>query len=95
MKIFTPDEASWKEVVQMTKTEFDLLRDKNIPQIVKYIEFNPDAIWTKSKGQQVRCCFLVMEYLKAAEVLEFINEAGVQDERFIRHIFSEIAGAIH
>ena len=36
-----------------------------------------------------------MEYLNAAEMLEFINEMEHQDDRFLRYIFTEIAGAIH
>ena len=95
MKIMTPDAKSWDNVVQKTRTEFDLVKELNIKSIVKYIEFNEDAIWTNSKGKQLRCCYLVMENLKAAEMLEFINEMGSQSDQFIRYMFIEIASAIH
>ena len=51
MKIMTPDKKEWKAVVNKTRTEFNLLKERSIPSIVKYIEFNEDAIWTKSKGK--------------------------------------------
>ena len=43
---------------------------------MKYLEFNDNATWTNSKGKKIPCIYLVMEYLRAAEMLEFINEMG-------------------
>ena len=54
---------------------------------MKYVDFNENAVWTKSNGKKVTCIFIVMEYLRAAEMLEFINEMGDQDDSFYRYIF--------
>ena len=95
MKIMTPGQAGWQSCVDKTRIEFNLLKERDISSIVKYLEFNDNAIWTQSKGKQVPCIFLVMEFLRASEMLEFINEMGDQDDSFFRYIFLEIANGIH
>ena len=91
----TPSQAEWTGCVEKTKTEYNLLKERDISSIVKYLEFNDHAIWTKSNGKQVPCIYLVMEFLKATEMLEFINEMGTQDDSFLRYIFLQIASGIH
>ena len=69
MKIFVYDPKGWDDLVKTIKSEFEIVSKLNRTSIVEYIEFNENAIWTKSTGEKVKCCFLVMQYLRAAELL--------------------------
>ena len=75
MKLFVPDEADRETVVAKTRTEFELVKDLEIPQIMKYYDFNEKATWTKSTGEKVEVCYLVMELLDGVELLDFLNES--------------------
>ena len=74
MKLFVPDLADRDLVIPKTKAEFELVKDLNIPQIMKYYEFNEKATWRKSTGEEVEVCYLVMELLDGVELLDFLNE---------------------
>ena len=74
MKIFVPDGADKDNVIEKTKYEFDLIKDLDIPNVMKYYEFKEDATWVKSDGKTKTVCYLLMELLDGVELLDFLNE---------------------
>lgn len=67
----------------------------NIDGIMKYYEFEEDAIWTTSKGKQKNVSYLVMELLEGVELLDFLNESQELDDTMLRYMFLQIGNAIH
>ena len=95
MKIFVPDGADKDSVIDKTKYEFDLIKDLDIPNVMKYYEFKENATWVKSDGSKKQVCYLLMELLDGVELLDFLNECQEQKDEFLRYIFLELAKTIH
>ena len=82
--------------IKRTKAEFDTMRGLNLESIPKYIEFNTDAIWTKSNGEEVKVCYVVMENVEGIELIDLFNNLGRRaTEPELRYVFSYVALALH
>jgi len=95
MKMFILDGISDARMIEKTKAEYEVVKGLDCNLIMKYFEFQENATWTKSSGNQKQVCYLVMELLDGVELLELLNECQEQDDSFIRYIFLQIGNAIH
>ena len=96
MKIFTPTSSERKTIVNMTKREFELVKDLNITNVIEYYEFNEEATWIKRTGQEVEVCYLLMELVDGVCFFDFLNASqGLKDDCLLRYIFIDLAKTIH
>lgn len=100
MKIYTKGSKAQdvERLIEKTRAEFEVVQGLNIESIVKYHEFNDNAIWTKSNGETKQVCYTVMDPLEGVELLDFMNSANedeMQADPFFRYIFLKIGNAIH
>ena len=51
MKIFEPHPDDKEVFLNYTQAEFDIVKGIESDQIVKYFEFEHDAVWYKSNGK--------------------------------------------
>ena len=63
--------------------------------VMKYHEFNGNAIWKKANGEEKQVSYLVMELLEGVELLEFIKTCEILEDNFIRYIFLQVGATIH
>ena len=87
-----------KKFIDETQREFDLVVQANIPAVVKYYEFKPEAIWHKKNGQDVECSYLLMENLEGLMLVSFFNKVPRQlrnNDNDLRFIYLQIADAIN
>ena len=81
------NDSNIETVIRKTKEEFEIVKALNLPGVMRYHEFEEDAVWTNGKGKQRKVAYLVMELIKGVELLEFINECEMLDDSTIRYIF--------
>merc|ERR1712193_427951 len=82
-------------MIEKTKAEYEVVKGLDCSLIMKYFEFQENATWTKSSGNQKQVCYLVMELLDGVELLELLNECDELDDPTLRYIFLQVATAIH
>ena len=100
MKIFEPHQSNfaaggkldknWQDFIQKTQFEYDIVRKLNSGKIIKYYDFNPDAVWHKKNGQDKKCAYLLMEIVDGVELFDFFRSGQEIDEKMMRHVFLNV-----
>ena len=71
---------------------FQLLRDEvksvNIldhKHVLKYFEFNENAVWNKKDGSQVNVAYIVSELVPGGELFDYVANSGPFGEKICRY----------
>lgn len=94
LKIMLLEDFNSETVLRKAKEEFEIVKALNLHGVMRYHDFEQDAVWTNAKGVQRKVAYLVMELIKGVELLEFINECDSLDDSTIRYIFLQIVNVI-
>lgn len=95
LKIVSLDTRHNEILIKRTKEEFDIVKNLNMTNLMKYHEFNESATYINSEGEKKKVCYLAMEIVKGVELIEFISECEDLDDSTIRYIFKKVATAIN
>ena len=97
MKIFEPHPTDRASFLAATRAEVDLVQQLDMDECVRYLEFNENAVWQKSNGRDVNCCYILMELVQGIELIDFFNNSRAvsRDDRLCRYIFNKVAIALH
>jgi serine/threonine protein kinase len=53
--------------------------------VVKYFEFNEDAIWHKKTGEEVQVAYIVSELVHGGELFDYVANSGPFNESIVRY----------
>ena len=97
MKIQQPHASERASFVAATRAEVALVQELGIDDVPRYYEFNENAVWQKKNGDDVPCCYILMELVQGIELIDFFNNSRTvsRDDRLCRYIFNKVAIALH
>lgn len=77
-------------MMELVKNEIDAMKELDHQNLVKLIDFDEDAKYTKPNGTQIKVFYLALELVSGGELFDFIAETGRFSEDVARYYFHQI-----
>lgn len=96
VKIFRLDNPEFSQrAFQLLKDEVQSVQTLDHKHVVKYYEFNENAVWKKKNGEQVQVAYIVSELVHGGELFDYVANSGPFNERIVRYYAKQLIQAIH
>lgn len=96
IKIFNHDNPNFNQrAFQLLQDEVNSVKDLDHSHVVKYFEFNANAVMIKKTGKRVKVAYIVQELIPGGELFDYVANSGPFTEPIVRYYAKQLIQAIH